>query len=355
MIYFLLPILSLFAAIIKLLNIKETKSAYKFLMALIFMFYFIIVALRGEGIGTDYYAYGGLFSSPDNIEPGFALLIKLTKLISNDYRFFIIVVFSITLFLRYKLFKKLSGEISISMLMLFGFWMLVYDMNGIRQGLSLSFIGFAGYYAYKRDFWKFFAFTIVATSIHYSSIMFFPFYFIFNLKLNKQHMIFIILILYFMAIVNISGYLFSFVLESSAKGIFLDKVSTYSNMSEFNSNTIFSFNTFHRLLIFFVVVFTIDKIPINQDLRKFLLYAAFMNVAIFLLLSRFELIAVRGSLPYRYFELIFFSYLPFAFKDRNQRIWTVLILFVYIIFQIYTTTNVSSEDNTLIPYRTIFG
>jgi len=358
MIYFILPLLSFIASSLSVLKIQGTKHLHKLLGILIVFVYFIIVGLRGEGIGTDYYQYEGFFGNPYYTEPGFALLMIVTKAIFNNYHFFLVVLFCFNTYLRIKLFRLASKEVSISLLMMFGFWMLVYDMNGIRQGFSLSFIGWAGYYAYKKNLKLFLVFAAIATSIHYSSFLFFIFYFFVNkVNFEKKKMLFIIIFLYILALFNISGYLFSFFVNSSASGILVDKVDAYSKMNEYNSNTVFSFNTFHRIFIFLVVFFTIDKISADKDFKKFLLMAAFLNISVFLLMSRFEIIAVRGSLPFRFFELIFFSYLPFCFKNKHTQFWVTFLLYLYICFQIFTTINVKNDvDNTLMPYKNIlFG
>lgn len=355
MIYFILPFLSFIASSLSILKIKGTKPLYKLLGGLIIVVYFVIVGLRGEGIGTDYYQYEGFFRYPYYTEPGFALLMIITKAFYNDYHFFLAILFCLNTYLRIRLFKIVSKELSISLLMMFGFWMLVYDMNGIRQGLSLSFIGWAGYYAYKKKLKLFLVFAAIATSIHYSSFLFFIFYFFVNkVNLEKKKILFIVAFLYILALFNISGYLFTLFMNSSASGILVNKVDAYSKMNEYNANTVLSFNTFHRIIIFLVVFFTVDKISMSKEFKKFLLTASFLNIAVYLLMSRFEIIAVRGSLPFRFFELIFFSYLPFCFKNKHVQFWITFLLYLYICFQVFMTINVKNDvDNTLMPYKNL--
>ncbi len=356
MIYFLLPILTFFTAQLKILNIKGSKTLVKLLMVSVFMFYALFVGLRGEGVGTDYYQYEGFFNDPSFTEPGFGLFMRIVKLFTSNFSVFLLLNILFTLYLRYYLFDKFSYNKAISYLMLSGFWLLVYDMNGIRQALSLGFVGIAGYFAYKENLIKFLIFAAIASLIHYSSIVFIPFYFILKVDINKRQMIFSILILYLLAIANISGVIMEAIMNSGLKGVLVGKITAYSEIDQYNRNALLSFNTFHRIFIFFVIFFTIDRIPAPEKLKKFLLMAAFLNISIFLLLSRFELIAVRGSLPFRYFELVFFSYLPYIFKQRQLKFFVLLLLLLYVCFQIFQTLNVSSDvDNTLIPYKTIFG
>ncbi|MBT0573015.1 EpsG family protein [Riemerella anatipestifer] len=337
------------------MKIKGSKGLYYLLFVGSIIFYFIIVGLRGEGMGTDYYQYRGFFYDPNYTEPGYNLLMKGFKLFINDYHAFLAFLALISIYCRYWLFSKISYEMSISFMMMGGFWLLVYDMNGIRQTLSLCFIGIAGYQVLARNFKLFLLFTAIATSIHYSSFVFFISYFVFHrLNLTKGHMMFFVFLMYFLAVLNISGYIFSLFMDSSFGGVFNDKVTIYSRMNEHNANTVFSFNMFHRIFIFLVVFFTVDKIPASNNLKKFLLIMAFLNIFFFLLMSRFELIAVRGSLPYRFFELVYFSYLPFCFRNKHIQFWMTFLLFLYVCFQIFITINVTSEiDNTLVPYKNI--
>ncbi len=357
MIYYFLPTFAFFIASIKLLNIKNTKIVYNFLFFFMFIYYLMFVGLRGEGIGTDYYAYGGFFRDPSITEPFFGLFINIVKVFTEEYKVFVFVNILLTLLLRNYFFSKYSNNMAISYLMLSGFWIIVYDMNGVRQALSLGFVGLASIYAYREKLLGFILFTLVATLIHYSSAIFFIFIFFLKLNINRKNMLIIIIFLYALALLNLSGFIMDFLMKLGLGGVFIDRVTTYSGISEYNRNIAISFNTFHRIAIFLLVIYTIRFIPCEQRLKKILVNAAFLNLAIYLLLSRFEIIAIRGSLPFRYFELIYFSYFPYISKKKQVRIFLLFLLYCYVCLQIYQTLSASSSndvDNTLLPYRTIF-
>lgn len=358
MIYYYLPFLCFFVASIKVINIKGSKPIISLLLWTIFLYYLCFVGLRGEGVGTDYYEYEGIFHNPSFIEPGFRVLITVIKIFTNNFNAFLFIIILITLLLRKFLINSFSYNHAISYLVLSGFWLLVYDLNGIRQALSLGIVGVAGYYTYHQNLKKFLLCCILASMIHYSSIIFFPFYFLFNADIKRKRMIWIIAIAYMLALLNISDYIMGLIINSGFGNVFVDKVNNYSTNNVYNSNVLLTFSTFHRIFIFFTIFFTVKYIPADDRLRKLLLLAAFLNIFVFLLLSRYELIAIRGSLPFRYFEIIYFSYLPYVFKNKQMKLLVCVLLLIYVYMQVFQTLNVgvgNDVDNTLLPYRTIFG
>lgn len=351
--YYLFPTIAFFAFIIENSNIRGIQSRYFILLIFLIIGVSLFVSLRGEGIGTDYYAYQSLFNDPFDvkIEPGFSYLTLLVRSFGGGFQFFLALFFISSLLLKVFVFNEMSYSIPISLMVSFGFWFLVYDMNGIRQGLSIAIIGVAAYNAYLKKFKYFLLFTILASLFHATSLFFLPFYFLLNLDIKKKHVLIILILLFILSLFGFSDFVFSKILGISFDNYFIDKVSAYSDIEDYNSNILLSFNFIHRLLIFAITFFLVDYIPAEKRLKSFFLIAAFMNISIFMLFSRFELIATRGSLSYRFIECIFFSYLPFVFKENYMKFIVGSLLYLYVIFQIYVTIII--PDGNLFPYKSI--
>jgi hypothetical protein len=164
-------------------------------------------------------------------------------------------------------------------------------------------------------------------------------------------MIVSVILLFVLSLFGFSDYLFSKILGGNLNNYFVDKVSSYSDIVEYNANILLSFNSFHRLMIFLITLYGVEYIPAEKRLKTYFLTAAFMNISIFLLLSRFEVIAIRGSLSYRFIECIFFSYLPFIFKDNYVRCFVGFLIYLYVMFQVYVTIII--PDGNLVPYKSI--
>ena len=75
MIYYTLPILSFVIAFIRLNKRRCTP-----LVVILLLLCFVVGALRGEGVGADYYAYLRIFLHGDEtMEAGFSELIRIIK------------------------------------------------------------------------------------------------------------------------------------------------------------------------------------------------------------------------------------------------------------------------------------
>ena len=351
--YILLPILAVFAFLFEK-PVHQTKL-YKILLWFSILAAVGIVGFRGEGIGTDYWQYRGYFSEwVSKIEPGFNILSAIFRSLGANFIVFSAIYFIITLYFKIWVFKKMSLSAAISLMISFGFWLLVYDLNGIRQGLSVAFLGVAVYHTYKKNLYRYLLFVVLAISFHYSSLVFLPFYFLVNIKIDKVGMFIFVAFIFLFNLFDLSKYMFAFFMDSSASdSYFQSKTSAYSNIEEYNANALFSFGVIHRLIIFLLTLFTVERISADERLKRIFLIAAFLNFSTYLMLSSIELIATRGSLGFRYVECIYFSYLPFLFKNRFLQYLAGFIILAYVILQVYLT--ISVPDGNLVPYRTIFG
>lgn len=174
MIYYTLPILSFVIAFIRLNKRRCTP-----LVVILLLLCFVVGALRGEGVGADYYAYLRIFLHGDEtMEAGFSELIRIIKWFGGDYFHLIVLVFSLSIFTKYYVFRKMSPNPYLSLMIYLGFWFLSYEMNGIRQGLALGFIGVAVYHAWKGKMFFYWIFIGLAISVHNSALVFLPFAFL---------------------------------------------------------------------------------------------------------------------------------------------------------------------------------
>lgn len=349
--YYLFPILSFFAFLFE--KPGKKNLLYKVFLGLAILGVVLAVGFRSPFTGTDTPQYIGYFTDwVPSIEPGFNILALLFRSVGANFTFFFTFYIILTVVLRYFTFNKLSKSAALSLMVTFGFWVVVYDFNGIRQGLSIAFLGLAVYHTYRQNLYKYLLFVGLAISFHYSSLVFLPFYFLVHLKLDKVGMFLIIAFIFLFNMFDLSKYIFSWFIDGSG-GYFSTKTTAYSSMSEYNANALFSFGVIHRFVIFLLTLFTVDRIPADKKLKQIFLMASFLNFATYLMLSSIELIAVRGSLGFRFVECIFFSYLPFLFKNKLLQQGAGFVLLVYVLFQIAQI--LATPDGNLVPYQSVFG
>ena len=360
MIYYLLPTIAfLIYTITDFIRITPPRRN---LFVFLFVLFIIIIGGLRHQIGTDWTPYLELFEdavfTKQSIEPLFVFLSRTILFLGGKYPSFVFIIFTIAFLLKIWTFNKLSKSIFISLIVYFGFWFYVYDLNQIRQGFSLGLVGLAFYFTYTNNLKFFIISVILATSMHYSAIIFFPFYFIRNISLNKIVMSIIVVLLYFVATLGITDILVNYISSFNVNAISIisilsEKASSYSVSSQYNLDILFSFSTFHRLLIFTITLIFVNKIDADNSLKNLFMTAAFINIVLYLFFSGNQLIAGRLSIYYRFSECLFFSYIPYCFKKKFTQYFVCIVLVAYAFMQISFTLQDPESIESLLPYKNV--
>ena len=118
-------------------------------------------------------------------EPGWMLFNLICKAILDDYHFMIFMLTLIETLLLYTFLKKYSSNILLSLTIMLVFEGFAIICNLLRNlPAMLVFLNIIPYIVKKRPI-KYFLGCIIAISIHFSSIIFVPLYFILNRNINK--------------------------------------------------------------------------------------------------------------------------------------------------------------------------
>ena len=355
--YFLVPIYS-FLAFIAQFFFKDKLSKevgiyiYIFSYIPIILILLYIAGLRDITIGTDTFHYGEIFNDPNDIEIGFQWFAQFIKYIGGNFHFFLFLFFFISLFLKLYAFKKVSLYPLLSICIYSSFWFLVYEMNGIRQGLALGFIALSYYFLSVNKNLYFYLSLLGAILFHYSALVFLPIVFITKKKCTNLIFWIILGIVVTFAYLGVT----SFILERLGTIIGVDlrlieRIISYQNNEAFNANILYSFSTFVRFVILFTTFSFINRVHLSERIKNIFLWCAILNISIYLLFSEVEIIATRLSLYYRFSECFFLAYLPNAFKGKIAKILIGFLLCLYSLSQIIKTLSI--PDNGLIPYKSI--
>lgn len=353
MIYYILPLFPFFLFTLREKKIKPISFTwfitYYFLISVLFIGMF-----RGIGIGTDYYSYKYIFILESDIEIGFIELIRLVKNLGGDFQIFIAFIFLTSFLIKIYFFHKISPNPYISLMIYLGFWFLVYDMNGIRQGLAMSITLAASWYLLNNKKKTYFLLVLAAILFHYSAIIFLPLVFILKKRFSNKLAIILIGVFFLIAQFNVSESLTKYIINLLGfDNAMAEKISIYSRDTLYNANVLHSFSTIHRLFITGCIMYFLPRISMNQVLRNMLLWASLISLLLYLLFSNIEIIATRLSLYYRFFECISLACFPHAFAKNNSRLFVGGILLLYVMFQIGTTLNIEGGSN-LSPYYFCF-
>ena len=356
MIYFLVPIYSFlgFASNLLVENFSKKIKFYMYIFSYIPIIFALlyIAGLRDITVGTDTAHYRDIFNNPDDIEIGFQWFAEFIKYIGGNFHLFLFLFFFISLSLKVYAFRKVSLYPLLSICIYSSFWFLVYEMNGIRQGLALGFIALSYYFLSVNKNWYFYLSLLGAILFHYSALVFLPIIFI--IKKKCTNLIFWIVLGTVVAFAYLG--VTSFILEGLGTIIGVDlrlieRIISYQNNEAFNANILYSFSTFVRFVILFITFFFINRVHLSERTKNIFLWCALLNISVYLLFSEVEIIATRLSLYYRFYECFFLACLPNAFKGKISKILIGFLLCLYALSQIIKTLAI--PNNALVPYKSI--
>lgn len=155
------------------------------------------IGLRNE-TGTDSATYISFFKYQTNTlwdwenidkgysEYGFYFLSVFVKSLINDVDFYFTVISLITVSFLFKSLKNYCLFPILGFLVYFSRFMLIRDMNQIRQALAIAIIIYAIRFLCENKKKTFIVFLLISTLMHYSSIIILPFIWLYKIKLSTK-------------------------------------------------------------------------------------------------------------------------------------------------------------------------
>ncbi len=308
---------------------------------------------RDVTVGTDTYMYLKVFEFFPDIEIGFKIFATFIKNIGGDFVAFLSLFFFLSFLLKIIAFKSLSNNFALSFLIYSGFWFLVYDINAIRQGLALGFVAMSFVFLNNKNMKMFYVACFLACVNHYSAAIFLPFGIIVNkIKCSNKLFLVVFFTVLILSITQIAQPVIAFLSNFlGGDNRLVSRAQDYQRDELYNSNILYSFSTFTRILILFITFFALQKIKINERLKNILLWSALLNISFYLIFSQYELIATRLSLYYRFGECFFFSFLPEITKYNIVKFLIGFLILCYILLMISQTLSI--KNNNLEPYKSV--
>lgn len=187
-------ILYILTVILSLRTIRSMKiiDLYMFLVLGIVL---VFIACMRPSYMPDYenYEYAVKYGS-DRFEPMFYVIRKLT-MIFTDSHYFLFFVYSFLgcLIMIYTIIRD-SYRPWLSFLLWISVYFILHEMIQMRQAVAISIMIFSIKYIYIRDCKKYLLLWLIALSFHYSSIMFFPMYFLSSKKTYSKFYILLLII-----------------------------------------------------------------------------------------------------------------------------------------------------------------
>lgn len=297
------------------------------------MFILILIAGLRWHVGGDSFVYQDIFNNPNKIaemaiEPGFSFFIFTSKKILNEFWFFQLLHAIFVNVILFKFFNKYTPFKFTAVLIYLYFYYFYFNMEILREVLSICIFCYWGYpQLVKKDYFKYYIFTIIAILFHTSAIILVIIPLLSKIKFNKKGIIYLSLLftlvlsllIFFPNILNFSDVAFN-------------KFSTYSRHSFSFNGMVYNFIIFGLFPFFYIKfnekylshnIFSNLIIPYYFIIFLYLYFSGlgrFINyfgpfMVVFLANSFFIIVKFKKFKNMRLIMLFFFFIGPFMYKN----------------------------------------
>jgi hypothetical protein len=212
------------------------------------------------------------------------------------------------------------------------------EFNVIRQGLAISLIFLAFKYSEKNKF-NYFIFVTLATLIHVSSILFYPFYFIYRIrefKINYSKVIIVIISAFAIRLFFVENLLS--VLSYLVNIPQILRIKNYLALGNF----VITLGCIKRMIIIILYLLLNKEKQIKS--KYFFLYL--ISFFVFTIFMGNDQLAHRASLCFEVFAIPMFGEVKIKYNIKNCLILLVLFLVLFLTY----FENIRLDDR--FPYQT---
>ena len=324
----------------------RNKSFQLVLFIMLFSFV-LIVGFRGTlGPDTWTYIYSWKNTPPFSYldlskvyllaysEPGFLFLSSLIKSVYNNIDFYFCVISGLTAFFLY---KSICRYAYVYPLIAFVYYcarfMLFRDINQIRAALAIAVVIFSIQYI-GTNWKKYFAMMLIASSIHYTSLLALPCFFLRKIRLSRMRVVqilicvFVITLLMSLTIRGVLQYITSVI---GMKESYTTETSFYSQGMGLSNP-----------MIYFQIMILLLYTYLEDRLGKYEFYYLFRNLYLIstvtlILFSSFLVISARLSTIYATLEMFILPQIVYAltYRIRPKEIgWFAFLVFCCCLFSV---------------------
>jgi hypothetical protein len=359
MIYYLVIILLSIFSFLNLSSIdRKTVKINRFLA---FGLIILIGGLRYK-VGADWGMYEYLFDDINSLsdifdkreEKLYVFFNYLLKQVYNNYSFFIFILFSFSFSLKYYIIKLYSPDVFLSlMIYIFGVF-LIYDLNGLRQGMAMAFVLLSIPLIVNNKFFYFLLIVMIGSLFHVSAIIFLPFYFLAKIKISNKKIIFILVCSIILAIP-----IRALVANSSALQLILE-LSTFSHYSTYNDEETYRVNTsilsialLQRIIILVLFLYNYKRIKIKSNIKVLLRNGYFISIVLFVLLSFNGQFAARLSFYYKNLDILMVPLIVYSIRNKSVKLFVFIFFLIFCLLGTYRLINI--PNGYLIPYDNLLN
>lgn len=281
------------------------------------------------------------------------------KEFTSSYTVFLIIFSFLCLSIKFSFFFKYHKETFFTLILLFYCYYFA-DIFAVRQNLAISLTLLSTVFIIKKKPVFFLLSVGLASTIHFSSLLYFFAYFVYWRKIKDNLYYYLI---GFSIIFGISGVGLTimnlFFKSLGIDGLIADKIAKYLNedgetlKSGVNPVVLYLLGTIKRLI--FIPVFIYIK---NRTLDRFANIQGYFNLymtgsIIYFLFAKDLAVFVRASVPFLFFEIILLGYVLLYFKKSKNKMITIFVVMLFFSGSRLNTL-VTSYRFLYVPYNSVF-
>ena len=351
---YIATICAIFFFSLLLFDSNEKTVAVKAVSTILLVFLICQEGFRWQ-IGTDWFPYYHMFetNSTRTVEFGYILFSSFVKIIKNDYSFFLIIIALLKYIALASLIKKYSISPLISLCIAYAIFIPLLGMN--RQFIALAITFFSTYFIVERKVLPFIILIFLASSFHKTAFLFFPAYFLWDIKLDKRKMICLLLAATVIGAVGVLN-----VLPLDYVSGYLDEGSAF-RLQIYRNNS-YNYSMLNGCLFRFFIIAVCFSLDIPLQEKCFYLFFKMYLVSVFMYVlfqtSALNIFAGRGALYYACYQFLIVPYLvKYLSRDRIHRMlcWFLFfLLYFYIMQKGINTYAINLGYDIFNPYQCIF-
>ena len=349
----------MFIAICSLYEINQYPKRNKLVIGIIIFLLFLVSGFKYE-TGVDWFAYEYLIDSSypidkafvngrwdlvfPTLDVGYSFLNSLIKSLGGGIQILIFISSLVSIGLLKKNVEKYSPLPIFSLLVYYTFFFFIFDLSGLRQGLAIQLFFFSLRYLEKKNFLKYILTILLATSVHWTSILLVPMYFILNRKASIRNVVIVIIIstIVFSFQIKWLGVVMGDVLNQiNGFTLLAGKVSAYTTNDVFAQNrgwNTYSFYVYIKIILLVILTYQKRNIIIKKEKSQY--FNIFFNLSLaqfFCIFTFYEFYEMSERFKFYFLisEVILFPWLIVSFYYRYQKQITLCMCTIFIFFNSY--------------------
>lgn len=328
---------------------KENKLG-KSMYFISFLIVVVFAAIR-KNVSADYSNYIGNFiniginGQSARIEPGYWLLNRIIGIFTHNLNLIIIITSVITFSFIFYTIKEYSVAPAVSVFFLFVLRDYEMLICLIRQGIALAIVAYSFKFLIEGKLFKYFILILIATSFHYSALIFFLLYRVINKKLGNSDVSIYIFLGIFIFLARYGIDFFGNFINSSYYASLISLIS--------EPGPVYLKQALLNLLILVFSVIKYKELINENKYSVIFINILFLNTVLSFSLLGLNL-AYRFTIYFDFFNIFLYPILiKVYFKHRLLNNIITIIICIVLVYRFYQLLPISMYMP--LPYSTIFN